>query len=147
MSSFSTVIRDGVHYSKSWPKEPALAAIFPEIRVILALNLLNKVMPALAVVTILLPYLMKVSSMLPQSAVFAVLFISLPFQVLYWLGHRANTELPMALVRWYRELHQQLIDAGVAVKPLSAKPRYAELADVLRKAFSCFDKSFILYGD
>lgn len=147
MSSFSAVIRDGVNYSKSWPREPALAAIFPENRVIMALQLFNKVMPALAIVTILLPYLLQVPAMLPQSAVFAVLFLSIPFQVLYWLGSRANTMLPPSLAYWYRELHHKLSHAGVSVSPVASKPRYVELADILKAAFKRFDKSFVLYGD
>lgn len=147
MSDFSTAIKDGIHYAKHWPSEPALASIFIEHRVISMIPWVNKVMPALAVITLLLPYIGQQMHMLPQSAVFAVLFLSAPFHVYYWLGHRSKTLLPPSLANWYRELHHKLKLANESIQPIAQNPRYIELADVLSKAFERFDRGFVIYGD
>ncbi|MFM2485308.1 terminus macrodomain insulation protein YfbV [Celerinatantimonas yamalensis] len=147
MSDFSTTIKDGVSYAKLWPTEPSLAPLFVEQRLIQTIPWLNKVMPALAVITIVLPYIGQQTNLLPQSAVFALLFLAAPFHLYYWLGHRANTMLPPTLAHWYRELHHKLSDAGETMQPVVSRPRYVELADTLKKAFARFDKGFVIYGD
>ncbi|CAG9001672.1 MAG: hypothetical protein CENE_03696 [Candidatus Celerinatantimonas neptuna] len=146
MSNFSTTIRDGVRFSKAWPKEAMLASIFLEHRVINLIPFVNRVMPALAVITVLLPCFARQPEMLPQSAIFALLFLAAPFHLFYWLGRRANRLLSPSLANWYRELHHKLSMAGETMKPIVSKPRYFELAYTLSKAFNRFDKGFVIYG-
>lgn len=147
MANFSKTIQQGIDYAKCWPSEPALSSMFIEHRLIGVIPWLNRLMPALAVITLLLPYLGQQLELVPQSAVFSVLFLSAPFHLYYWLGHRSTTSLPPELAQWYRELHHKLKLAGETVHPIVSKPRYIELAEMLRKAFDRFDRGFVIYGD
>lgn len=147
MSNFSTTMRAGLDYLKQWPRQKVLASMFLEHRVIAAIELANKTMPGLAVITICLPYLGGQTALLPQAAMVALFFLAAPFHGIYWLGVRAATLLPPGLASWYRELHRKLLDAGESLQPAVARPRYCDLADTLGKAFRRFDKGFVVYGE
>ncbi len=144
MSKFSEMVSDGREYMKRWPQQRVLAPMFPENRVILATSLAMKTMPAVAVVTVMMPYMANLNEILPQSFMMATVIFLMPLHGLYWLGKRANSLLPPSLVTWYRDLHHKLSAAGERVAPAATQPRYAELADLLAKAFKRFDKSFVL---
>ncbi|WP_432452253.1 MULTISPECIES: terminus macrodomain insulation protein YfbV [unclassified Agarivorans] len=147
MGKFSEMLNDGHNYMKRWPNQRVLSPIFPENRVIFATSLAMKTMPAIAVVTVMLPYMANLTEILPQSVMMATVIFLMPLHGLYWLGRRANQLLPPSLANWYRDLHQKLAEAGERISPLAVKPRYKELADLLRKAFKRFDKSFVLAED
>lgn len=133
-------LRDGQKYMDIWPMRKELNLLFPEARIIKATRFGIKVMPAIAAISVLTQMSFHNLQAMPQTIVVALFAISLPLQGIWWLGSRANTQLPPSLAGWYRELHQKIIETGFALEPLKAKPRYKELALVLNRAFRQLDK-------
>lgn len=133
--------RNGKKYMMEWPLRKELAPIFPENRVIRATQFAIKVMPAIAVMSVLMQMVFHNYSGLPQAMILALFSLSLPLQGLWWLGKRRETQLPPALAGWYRELHEKIIQEGGALNPVKARPRYKELAQTLNRAFKQLDKS------
>ncbi len=134
-------LRDGQKYMDTWPMRKELNLLFPEPRIIKATRFGIKVMPAIAAISVLTQMSFHNLQAMPQTIVIALFAISLPLQGIWWLGSRANTQLPPSLAGWYRELHQKIVETGFALEPVKAKPRYKELALVLNRAFRQLDKS------
>lgn len=133
--------RDGQTYMDAWPERKELAPIFPEQRVIKATKFAVKVMPAVAVISVLTQMAFNNAAGLPQAIIIALFALSMPLQGFWWLGNRANTKLPPALINWYRELYQKIIGSGTALEPIKQRPCYKDLANVLNKAFKLLDRS------
>ncbi len=133
--------RGGQKYMKEWPLRKELMPIFPENRVIKATQFAIKVMPAIAVLSVLLQMVFHNNAGLVQAMILALFALSLPLQGLWWLGKRRETQLPPALAGWYRELHEKITDEGGALNPIKSRPRYKELAHILNRAFRLLDKS------
>lgn len=134
-------LKDGQKYMDLWPVRKELNAIFPEQRIIKATRFGVKVMPAIAAISVLTQMVFNNYQAMPQAVVMALFAISLPLQGMWWLGNRSNTQLPPALVSWYRELHEKITDTGFALEPMKPRPRYKELAIILNRAFRQLDKS------
>lgn len=133
-------LKDGQKYMDTWPMRKELNLLFPEARIIKATRFGIKVMPAIAAISVLTQMSFHNLQAMPQTIVIALFAISLPLQGIWWLGSRANTQLPPSLAGWYRELHQKILETGFALEPLKANPRYKELALVLNRAFRQLDK-------
>lgn len=88
--SIATLVKDGHTYSKIWPMQKLLFALFPECRVIAATKFAYKVMPGLGIFSVLLLVNVHGWQYLPQALAMGGIFISLPLQGQLWLGHRAN---------------------------------------------------------
>ncbi len=131
--------RDGQDYMTTWPMRKELAAMFPEHRYIKATRFAIRVMPAVAVISILSQMVFQHYSSLPQAMVMALFALSMPLQGLWWLGKRSRTTLPPSLATWYREIHGKIVTEGYALQPMKAQPRYVELAMVLNRAFKKLD--------
>ncbi|GAA5645238.1 MULTISPECIES: terminus macrodomain insulation protein YfbV [Vibrio] len=134
-------LRDGQKYMDTWPMRKELSMLFPEHRIIKATRFATKVMPAIAAISVLTQMSFQNYSAMPQAVVIALFAISLPVQGIWWLGNRANTQLPPALAGWYREIHQKIVDTGCALEPVKSRPRYKELAAILNRAFRQLDKT------
>ncbi|MGY3570159.1 DUF412 domain-containing protein [Vibrio sp. SCSIO 43135] len=134
-------LKDGQKYMDIWPMRKELNMLFPEQRVIKATRFAIKVMPAIAAISILTQMAFQNQQAMPQAVVIALFAISLPLQGIWWLGNRANTQLPPALAGWYRELYQKITESGFALEPIKSKPRYKELAVILNRAFRQLDKT------
>ncbi|MFC1234923.1 terminus macrodomain insulation protein YfbV [Vibrio sp. F74] len=134
-------LRSGQKYMDIWPMRKELSPIFPEHRIIKATRFGIKVMPAVAMISLLMQLSFQNMQAMPQAVVVALFAISLPLQGIWWLGNRSNTKLPPALAGWYRELHQKIQESGFALEPAKAKPRYKELAVLLNRAFRQLDKT------
>ncbi|CAM4187003.1 terminus macrodomain insulation protein YfbV [Vibrio astriarenae] len=134
-------MKDGQSYMDIWPMKKELNLLFPEARVIKATKFAVKVMPAVAAISVLTQMAFQNADAMPQAIVVALFAISLPLQGMWWLGHRANTQLPPSLAAWYREIHQKIVDSGFALEPMKSQPRYKELAKVLNRAFRQLDKN------
>ncbi|WP_038172766.1 MULTISPECIES: terminus macrodomain insulation protein YfbV [Vibrio] len=134
-------LRDGQKYMDTWPIRKELTMLFPEQRIIKATRFGVKVMPAIAAISVLTQMAFNNYPSMPQSVIIALFAISMPIQGMWWLGNRANTELPPSLAGWYREIHQKIADSGFALEPLKSRPRYKELAQILNRAFRQLDKS------
>ncbi|MEI8656752.1 MULTISPECIES: terminus macrodomain insulation protein YfbV [Vibrio] len=134
-------LKDGQKYMQVWPMRKELNLLFPESRIIKATRFGIKVMPAVAAISVLTQMSFQNVQAMPQAVVVALFAISLPLQGMWWLGNRANTQLPPALAGWYREIHAKIVETGSALEPIKPKPRYKELAMVLNRAFRQLDKT------
>lgn len=134
-------LKDGQKYMDTWPMRKELNLLFPEQRMIKATRFGIKVMPAVAAISVLTQMTFHNVHAMPQSIIIALFAISLPLQGIWWLGNRANTQLPPALASWYRELYQKIVETGFALEPIKSQPRYKELAMVLNRAFRQLDKA------
>ncbi len=134
-------VRNGHKYLEEWPLKRELSLLFPENRVIKATKFAIRVMPPVAVISVLMQITFANYAGLPQAMIIALFALSLPLQGLWWLGKRRETHLPPALIGWYREMHEKLVDEGNAVKPIKARPKYKELAHTLSRAFKQLDKN------
>ncbi len=132
-------LKDGQKYMDIWPMRKELNPLFPEQRVIKATRFAIKVMPAVAAISVLTQMVFTNTQAMPQAIVVALFAMSLPLQGIWWLGNRANTQLPLALASWYRELYMKIVETGFALEPIKSKPRYKELAHVLNRAFRQLD--------
>lgn len=140
---FFETLRDGKEYSEIWPQKAELDVVFPEERVIKLTHYLVSIMPMLAVVTLAFHYQFLGHYYLPQGLAWAGIMLSLPVQGLYWLGKRANTELPPSVNAWYRDIYHRMEEQGVKLASKASKPRYFELARLLQCAFTEMDKAFL----
>ena len=131
----------GQHYMKTWPADKRLAPVFPENRVVTATRSALRLVPPLAVFT--LTWQIALGGQLGPAIATALFACSLPMQGLWWLGKRAGTPLPPALLQWFNEVRSKLEEAGQAIAPVEGKPTYQALADVLKRAFRQLDRTFL----
>ncbi len=131
----------GQHYMKTWPADKRLAPVFPENQVVTATRFAIRFMPPLAVFT--LTWQIALGGQLGPAIATALFACSLPMQGLWWLGKRAGTPLPPALLQWFNEVRSKLEEAGQAIAPVEGKPTYQALADVLKRAFRQLDRTFL----
>lgn len=135
------LFKRGQHYMKTWPADKRLAPVFPENRVVTATRFAIRFMPPLAVFT--LTWQIALGGQLGPAIATALFACSLPMQGLWWLGKRAGTPLPPALLQWFNEVRSKLEEAGQAIAPVEGKPTYQALADVLKRAFRQLDRTFL----
>ncbi|BDH45081.1 UPF0208 membrane protein YfbV [Salmonella enterica subsp. enterica serovar Choleraesuis] len=140
VSPFS-FFRRGQHYAKSWPLEKTLAPVFIENRLIRATRFAIRFMPPIAIFT--LCWQIALGGQLGPAVATALFAISLPMQGLWWLGKRSVTPLPPAVLHWFYEVRGKLEEAGQALAPLERQPDYQALAEILKRAFSHLDKTFL----
>ena len=140
--SVMSQVQIGRQYAKQWPMRKELAPLFSEFRVIRATELAITVMPILAMFTLFFQLNYLGPDYLPQAIASALFFLSLPLQGLLWLGKRAQTPLDPAMLSWYKELHTKMVANGYQPKLSEKKPRYLELANLLKDMFEKMDKAF-----
>ena len=140
--SVITMLKDGQEYMNTWPVKKELYAYFPECRVVAATRFAIKTMPPVAILSCALLLQNMGSDYLPQTLAIGAFILSLPFQGLLWLGHRANQHLPPALKHWYNEIHSKMRSQGCKVANITSKPKYRELASLLKTAFNDLDRVF-----
>jgi uncharacterized membrane protein YfbV (UPF0208 family) len=114
-----------------------LFGLFPECRIIAATKFGFKVMPALAVMTVAIQLHFLGAEKLPQALTLGIFFLSLPVQ-----GLRSQKTLPPAMRSWYQEIYTKMQQQGCALEGLKSKPRFQELAMLLKTAFAELDKAF-----
>ena len=140
--TLTSMLKDGQQYMQTWPMQRQLFSMFPEGRVIMATKLSIKMMPALAVLSVAIMVNVRGYEILPQAIAIGAFFLSLPLQGLIWLGHRSNQALPPSLNSWYLDIHHKMQLQGCALQSPKAKPKYKELASLLKTAFDELDKAF-----
>ncbi|WP_434527217.1 terminus macrodomain insulation protein YfbV [Photorhabdus asymbiotica] len=131
----------GQKYMKTWPTEKQLAPMFPENRIIKATRFGIQFMPPLAIFT--LTWQIALGGQLGPAIATALFACSLPMQGLWWLGKRASTPLPVALLKWFHEIRDKFAKAGIAMAPVQQTPTYQSLAEILKRAFKQLDRSFL----
>lgn len=140
--SLATMFKDGQAYMRVWPMQKELYTLFPECRVISATRFAINVMPPLAVISAAMMVNHYGYAYLPQGIAIAAFFLSLPLQGLLWLGHRSQQHLPPSVKTWYLEVHQKMQQQGCALQAAKSRPRYMELASLLKTAFDELDRVF-----
>ncbi|AQQ01155.1 DUF412 domain-containing protein [Pseudoalteromonas sp. SG45-5] len=140
--SVMSQVQTGRLYAKQWPMRKELAPLFIEFKVIKATDLAITVMPILAMLTLFFQINYLGPDFLPQAIASALFFISLPLQGLLWLGKRAQTPLEPAMQRWYNDLYTKMLANGYQTQLNEKKPRYLELANLLKDMFDKMDKAF-----
>lgn len=140
--TISTMLKDGQQYMQTWPMQPQLYSMFPEARVVSATKFSIKVMPALSVISVATLVNVQGVEQLPQILALGAFFLSLPLQGLIWLGHRSNQTLPPSLKSWYLDIHHKMQAQGCALQSPKSRPKYNELAKLLKTAFDELDKAF-----
>lgn len=135
-------IQDGHKYSRIWPLEPKLGVIFPEFRIIKAVKLGLNVVPFIAVLSVFVQVHFLSLDYLAPALTFALFVLSMPVQGLFWLGKRANTLLPPQEAFWYREVYDKMADQGVEPRVTLSKPRYSDLAYLLKEIYDKMDNAF-----
>ncbi|AWK42795.1 DUF412 family protein [Photorhabdus laumondii subsp. laumondii] len=131
----------GQQYMKTWPIEKQLAPMFPENRIIKATRFGIRFMPPLAIFT--LTWQIALGGQLGPAVATALFACSLPMQGLWWLGKRASTPLPAALLKWFHEIRDKFAAAGITMAPVQQTPTYQSLAELLKRAFKQLDRSFL----
>ncbi len=138
-----TTLQAGVKYSKAWPLVNELNSIFPENQIIRLTRFGQQVLPGLSVLSLLVQLNWLGQDYLAQALASALFLLLLPFQGWYWLGRRASSALPPAMLNWYLDIADKLRSSGVSVGKPPAKPSYADLASLLQQAVTQLDKAFI----
>lgn len=138
----STMLKNGQEYMNTWPVKRELFSLFPDCRVVAATRFSVRYMPPLAVLASTVMVNTLGTDYLPQALAIAAFFLSLPLQGLLWLGKRSNEILPPTLKSWYQDIHSKMREHGCAVQAIKSKPRYRELAKLLKTAFEDLDKAF-----
>jgi len=143
MSAMFSTLKAGLQYSRDWPVVPQLNAVFPENKVIRMTVFAQKTFPVVAVVGALVQFNQLGAEQLPLILTMMLFILSMPFQGWYWLGKRAQTELPPGLSSWRiaRAASSRSV-SGTCISP-QHKLRYADLALLLKQAFGQLDKTFL----
>ena len=135
-------IKDGQLYAKTWPLQRELASIFIEYRVIKATQLAVKALPTLAVLSLMVQIQALGVEYMPQAIATALFLLSIPMQGLLWLGKRADTILPVSMANWYHQIHEKMTESGYFLPQTVRKPRYQDLAELLKQAYEKMDSAF-----
>jgi len=138
-----TTLQAGLNYSKTWPLLNELNSIFPENQIIRLTRFGQQVLPGVSVLSLLVQLNWFGQDYLAQALASALFLLLLPFQGWFWLGRRAMSELPPAMLSWYLDIADKLRSSGVSVNQPAAKPCYADLARLLQQAVTQLDKAFI----
>jgi uncharacterized membrane protein YfbV (UPF0208 family) len=118
-----------------------LAPVFIENRVIRMTRFAIRFMPPIAVFT--LTWQIALGGQLGPAVTTALFACSLPLQALWWLGKRSVTPLPPSTLQWFYEIREKLQATDQVLAPIEGKPDYQALADVLKRAFTQLDKTFL----
>jgi len=125
-------LKDGQRYAERWPRHAVVAA-FTESKVIPATTIATKMMPAFAVINLLVQWQFHGQDFTPTSVATSLFMLMLPLQGLYWLGKRAREPLTPQLQVWYQDLAKKLKQSDPNAAIREGKVTYMDLALLLRK--------------
>ena len=133
-----TIIKQGISYADIWRQlshRKKLNMIFPEPRVIKAINFAQQLLMPLILFTLAWQYFVLGYSITSFASTFlTILFIcSLPLQGFYWLGKRSQTVLTGATLDWYIKIHQK-VSKLEALSPIPTAITFYDLALLLQRA-------------
>ncbi|MCT8125967.1 DUF412 family protein [Alishewanella sp. BS5-314] len=134
-------LNTGWKYSQTWPAKPELNAIFPENKVIFLTKQAARYLPVLAIVTAILQIKLLGVSFLGPAVAMMLLLASMPLQGWYWLGIRANSALPPALINWGNEIREQIQQHAKTTALPGCPKNYFDLARLLQLAYQQLDKT------
>jgi len=132
--SLIATLQQGVRYSQSWPLVSELNSVFPENKIIRLTKTAQQLLPAVSVISLMMQLHWMGQSYLAPALASTLFMLSLPLQGWYWLGKRADSALPPAMLHWYLDIADKMQHQGVKVPNPAAKPCYADLAALLNLA-------------
>lgn len=141
--SLIATLQQGVRYSQSWPLVSELNSVFPENKIIRLTKTAQQLLPAVGVISLVMQLHWMGQSYLAPALASTLFMLSLPLQGWYWLGKRADSVLPPAMLHWYLDIAGKMQQQGIAVPRPAAKACYADLAALLNLAVRQLDKTFI----
>ncbi|WP_158537941.1 MULTISPECIES: terminus macrodomain insulation protein YfbV [Corallincola] len=141
MSQLTELLQQGQRYMNIWPIRPELYRHFPEIRVIQFTRWATRWLPGFAVMLPALQYLLVDGLFFAQMIAVSLLLMSIPFQGLLWLGHRATQPLPPSLSGWYRDIHARMNAEGCQISPVKSQPQFLDMGALLNQAFKQLESS------
>lgn len=123
------LLKNGQEYMRIFPKEARFKITFPEIRIITLTHYSMRFMPPSAILIFLWQYFMHAPLIL---SVITILFaLSLPLQGLFFLGKRAQMQLPLTLLCWFNELKHNLTIHHIIGEKTVISPTFMELIKLL----------------
>lgn len=143
MNLFFDIIRQGDFYLKNWPTQKTLNCLFIDSKVSFYTRLSIKVIPAFIMLILSLNILAPDILHWPATMTLVLFLMGLPVQGLYWLGKRANSFLPNKLLPWYAAIEKTLNNQQVKGGVMAKRPRYLDLALLLKSAFKRGGDNFL----
>ena len=137
------ILSAGIRYGRTWPTKPELNAIFPENKVIFLTRKAARYLPVLAMITAVVQFKLLGADFIGQILAMMLFLASMPLQGVYWLGVRANTKLPPALINWGNEIRDQIAKQGQLQTEQGALKNYFDLARLLQQAYKQLDNSVL----
>ncbi len=135
MNIFFDIVRQGDVYLKSWPKQKTLNCLFVDSKVAFYTRLSIQVMPVFIMLIISLNLYFPEMLDWPATATLVLFLMGLPVQGLYWLGKRSTDFLPNQLLPWYTAIEKKLNNSHTKDAIMAQRPRYLDLALLLKNAF------------
>jgi uncharacterized membrane protein YfbV (UPF0208 family) len=135
LNRFFEIIRVGEIYLGNWPKQKVLNCLFLENKIIFYTQLAIKLLPVFVMLAMCLSLFHPVYFKWPMTATFVLFALGLPAQGLYWLGKRSETFLPNKILPWYLAIQEKLKRPQAKSNVLSFRPKYNDLALLLKQAF------------
>jgi len=143
LSIFFDIVRQGDFYLKNWPKQKTLNCLFIDSKVAFYTRLSIKVMPIFIMLIISLNIIFPTMLDWPATATLVLFLMGLPVQGLYWLGKRSHSFLPNQLLPWYAAIEQKLNHTHKKDGIMAQRPRYLDLALLLKNAFKRGGDNFL----
>lgn len=133
--SIIEIIQLGYKYINLWPARAELEQYFAEYRTIKVSRLVCRVMPGVALFSVIMQLYFGSSAILSQALVYGLFMLSFPLQALLIMGVKADKFLPPALANWYKEGVAKVNEGGGSIKLSVQRPRYIDLASLLNLTY------------
>lgn len=132
---FFDIVRQGDFYLKIWPRQKTLNCLFIDSKIAFYTHLSIRVIPIFVILIMSLNVSFPDLLNWPATATLVLFLMGLPVQGLYWLGNRSNSLLPNTLLPWYLAIEKTLSQRGEKEIVMTNRPRYLDLALLLKNAF------------
>jgi len=140
---FFNIVRQGDFYLKNWPKQKTLNCLFIDSKIAFYTRLSIKVVPVFVILIIALNVMFPNVLDWSATATLVMFLMGLPVQGLYWLGKRSTSLLPNTLLPWYIAIEKTLNQSAKQDAVLAKRPRYLDLALLLKNAFQRGGDNFL----
>lgn len=129
------IIKLGYKYIHLWPARAELEQYFVEYRTIKVSRLVCRIMPGVALFSVIMQLYFGSLAILSQALVYGLFMMSFPLQALLIMGVKADKFLPPALANWYKESVARVNESGGDIKLSVQRPRYIDLAYLLNLTY------------
>lgn len=138
------IYRAGLLYMSKCSKQLNDYGTFPEVALQKLFKLVKFWMPPFVIIIYSFYYLFHTELMI--TIVCTVFAISMPIQIVFWFGFRAQSPLPLNLISWYHYLVNKLKERE-QISPnftIETVPTYFDLMTKLQKAECILTKKEII---